>query len=267
MGEETTTLGTVKSDQSLDEKVDSNSSGRLITQEQFLYVIERVSQLYEIDRKRRDIAQLDSVKNALARREPSEGIPLSMVYQSAEELGYPTDYVDKAMSIFYPSATEMLADLKKHGSVPTFDNIREIYKSFLIRSLVRHVPLSRIGDYESWTNRDEDDKNNCKTNKLWIYQSRTLQMSLITEKVIEKEVKRFLRKKKKVEEVETDITSLVHLEFFPDEHKDVSKGKYGLTITLKDPLFLRLCGDTLKELREEFKDIIEPYNVKHRYVV
>ena len=238
-------------------------TGRIISSDHLDEILGRVSHMIETERTKLGLVESNSVRGLLSRLEPDQGIALSEIRDVVEEQGFPGMYVDQVMELFYPTAEQQLADLKRHGSIPSLEGLRSIYESFLVRELTKYMSSDeeitcseRYGYYNKESRKLTGKGSNAKF--------RSRELSISKKETVEKN--RGLIFKKKVREyVRSD--KFVELDFISDSHADVPKGKYGLMITLKDKDFLRFCGNVLQDLYEEFSGIIELYDVRHEYVI
>lgn len=174
-----------------------------------------------------------------------ERIPFDVVYQAANELLIPKEYVEKALTIRYQSVEKQLADIRRHGVIPSIGTISSIYHNALINTLKAKIPTDKFT-----TNRD-DNSSHPMFNFYKVIDKEKRSKFLFWEKT--KNIRSYKR--------------LANLQFYSDAGNNAPRQKFKLNIVLKDPLFLHTCGETLEELNEEFKGQMHVYDIRYDYTV
>lgn len=153
------------------------------------------------------------------------------ILKIAEDMKIGQEQVRKVLEICFPSRNKILDDLNKLGAKADVKVKAQVYFDELKRVLYSNLPaeIIRMKLEEDYTEYNLSIK---RFNGL-------------------KEVKRFLRKPKKVE----DLSNLAFLNFNCDS---------ATTLHLYDPIFLRAAGEKLQELRELFKDQV---SAKYYYIL
>jgi hypothetical protein len=219
---------------------------RSLTQDEFLDVIAYADALQRFDERREDEKLLASATDSLFF---DEGISLPVVYQIARELSIPDGYVERALAIRHPSVEQQLADIRNHRAIPSVGIVAKTYEDHLLTALRSAVPTDKFdiiyGQYDFY--------NQYHPNPSFARITETEERSkfLFWERV----------------KVNKKSSKLADFNFTSDSGGHVPRGKFGLTIALRSPLFLRACSETLERLNEEFKDQMQFYDIRYHYTV
>ena len=229
---------------SLDRKLVLSPSERCLSEREFSDLIALADSLKQFDEKKR------AVLDAVGERDDGN-FPISVAYEVAQSLGIPADYMDRAIALKYPSVQQQFANIQEHGADPSFDAVINTYGKVLLNSLTSLLPQDTfdlaVRNGEAWNSNGDGI--------VGIYQRR--------------ETTRFERKYLFWERkrVEIERNKLVELNFYSSRYEGIPSGKFMLHVQVKNPLFLRACGDSLRELNQHFVRYLKHPKMFYHYVV
>ncbi len=185
---------------------------RTFTREEYSSIIEGAELLRQID------AQKGKRIEDLVERFPTEEkiVPLSRIYALAQDLDIDAKYVEKYMSLQFPSAEQQWKDLQEHNITISGRQILDIYKNEFKQALVQAFPHESF----RW---EGDHHQGCYR--------------------IDRRLKKSIFGRKKSVEV---LKELAYFRF------DQSTGYNCEVLTVYDPSFLRVVDPTLARLKETF---------------
>lgn len=216
---------------SLDQRLALPKSEKSLSKRECLDLIAHADALRQFDERKDDGSVLGGVEQLPAHR---GDYPITVAYEIAQSLGIPASYVERAIDLHYPSADTQLQDIKEHGAVPNHEIIMNTYSRQLTKCLQQHLPQDKIKNKsKSWENRTFIRNLTRQTKRSFL--------SWQWNKVLRKEIE------------------LAELEFYFYTKE--------LKVDLYDPIFLRICGNTLRELNQHFQPQLDSYRVKYHYVV
>lgn len=163
-----------------------------------------------------------------------EGYSLSTLREMAEITGIAQEHLQKVLGMCLPSLEEQEEDLKKMNARPSLDLIIQNYKRDLLRTLSTALPSVTFKTPSYFI--DERHRRNLLNNGFSV-------MRIHYEKQ-EKIRKSWL--KKGVETITLEREKLLATLQFSSRSSDV-------TLSLYHPLFLKVCGTTLKHLDGRFQ--------------
>ncbi|MEK6970015.1 MAG: hypothetical protein AABW48_06335 [Nanoarchaeota archaeon] len=230
---------------SLDQRLALLKSEKSLSERECLDLIAHADALRQFDERKDDGSIFEGVEQLLVH---GGDYPVTVAYEIAQSLGIPASYVEQAIDLHYPSADTQLQDIEEHGAVPTFLTIVNTYLKKLERQLQDDLPQNKI----------KQDVVHDKYNPRWA--------SATFVKVSTHQTKKSFLGWQWNKSLRTEI-KLAYCSFRVYWENKTGKDKFNLTVDLYDPLFLRICGSTLKELNQHFQPQIEYYEVKYHYVV
>ncbi len=233
---------------SLDQRLVLSPSERNLPEKEFLDLIALADSLRQFDERKGDKAVLDAVEGTLVH----EGnFPVSVAYEVAQSLGISADYMERAIALRYPTVEQQFADIYDHGAIPSFGAIIKTYGNVLIDSVRSSLPTDKF-DLDTYKRGYDAIDGDGYVRIYHIHETRHEGRFLFW----------------KTERVEKNRKQIVDLDFFSSRYKSVPSGKFVLHVQVKDPLFLRACGDSLKELNKHFEEHLrEGPKVFYHYVV
>ncbi len=192
------------------------------SKEEYSNIIEGAELLRQID------AQKGKRVEDLLERFPTEEkfVPLSRIYALAQDLDIAPKYVEKYMSLRFPSAEQQWSDISKLKATPGRETRARMYGGAICDALMKAFP------------NDEFDFRYSHTDG-WYHLSR-----------IDKKIKQtWLLKRKKIYKKKKELAKLYYLEVVLNN------------VEVNDPSFLCVCGNTLTKLMEFLGD--KPHIIYH----
>jgi len=207
---------------------------------EFLEMIALADSLKHFDERKGDRTVLDGVKRTAVH---GDSYSIADAYEIARDLEIPADYVERAIALRCPTAEQQRSDIEKYGAVPSSGIIVETYARELTGSLQGYNSLDRVD-----TRSDVDGGWFIDFGKV---RTKTGHKGIIMRKL----AKIFERR--------------ISMAYFKFElgYDESASGKIGLDIELRDPSFLRACGDTLNQLHQHFAPQLFSYEVRYNYLV
>ncbi|MGV8151554.1 MAG: hypothetical protein ACP5OG_00580 [Candidatus Nanoarchaeia archaeon] len=177
----------------------------------------------------RDINNRKEEFSKIPFNQDESAIPVQGIYKLAKDLfELEPEQINKALDIFYPSSATKIKDFKKVGAEPTQGSLAQIYEFRFKEILNKELPCSGLFVY----NKDSSSPF-LGLNYIGLASKTKIQK---TEKV------GFFRKKiVKYESVTDKIFGEVTIHY-----------PMWVNVECKDPLFARLFGDTLEDIKKNF---------------
>ena len=197
------------------------------------------------------------------------------LYQMAQDEGLSAKYVDKALTLYFPSREQKIEDLKKVGGVFSFEAMAKEYGRTLRKILEVHFPHEEFLDEYKY-DYGYMSRVVIPVHKATVYRIKT------------SETKTGLFKKKTVKRYQHELWGQIllfinHAGWDLDEKNRildwggdpirilarvdmyVPKDKCRLEIGLYDPRLLNVCGKTIEELNEWCKEQIDTVKIICQY--
>jgi hypothetical protein len=201
---------------------------KTLTEEELKNVIAYADSLQQYDRRRQDQRLLEGiVKREVDKRE----VPLPLVYEIGQELDIPREYLEKAMTMLYPSREQMVEDIKRFESVPgTIEFVIEAYRQQLNEVLLlnRGIEEYKVSSSEASHYGNVDVKKLTKRT-FWKWER-------------------------------TQKQRFAFLYFWGGNKQFIT-----VDITVYNPLFLRLVGKELEMLSTAFPNCTITHKFYHHY--
>ncbi|MBU2561068.1 MAG: hypothetical protein KKD17_02140 [Nanoarchaeota archaeon] len=216
---------------------------KMISIDDFTQVIGRAAALQALEASRRNEALLPLAEGD---NSTAKVIPLAHLYDSAGGVGISREYIDRAMETLGPSLEEKVHDVRAVGARATEDVMIKTYQQDLLLALKNAFPDNeyKASKCPHWTDYIPSIQFTIRENST-TYEKRRKFPWLKKEHVA-------VRKSKQ----------LATVIFYRPLNEELQ-----VRVEVSDPLFLRACSETLKNLEEEFKDKTKGHHYTHTYVL
>ncbi len=194
--------------------------------------------LHQFDRMREDQATIDSFSRQLLPYQREEGLTPAEICEIARGVGIPQQYMERALSIRHPSIEQQLGDLNSHGAAPSGDLLKKMYQKGIREALRSALPR------DLWVEKPYYGYND----SIEFYQivpRDSKRKFLVWEWVTKKKEKRLM--------ADLQLCS--------------GSGWININLQVYHPLFLRACGEAIKELNQKMGKYLHKYTVVNHYEV
>lgn len=184
----------------------------------------------------------DEVTTRLADAAVEDKITLEDTYKVATDMGIKTEYVDRLLSVYFPSRQQMAEDLREINARPSGDmwvaKMRALY-SWIVPTLTRTFSFQKF--------------------RIEMASSLTDRVCRVDEKK-EEYTTLFLRRKKIL--LYTEKVAIVEMSY------NLSlNGEPRLYFSIQHPSFLRACGEDFKKTNESARKLGIRVDIEYDYVV
>ena len=216
-------------------------SDRIITSEEFMHLLALTESLQKYDEKKNNTSLQKSIEDRCEIGDSK--MTLGIAADVMKEMGYSSEYFERAVKLRYPSREQMVADLNEHGAKPSFEIIVTTYENKLLQALQIALPTQRPTVQHT---------QNPLIHTLTYYELANAKDASCS---------------KKKKECSDDALQELASARVSNSRLYATDNKFDLSLILKNPLFLRCCGETIKQLNAQFKELLDDYAVIYDYSV